>query len=121
MKDIGKYLEETALANGMTIAGVTSDAGVKANYIWRLKNGKIKNPKMRTLRALTEAARGVWDVITELWDGEDGKPPHADRDTFNALAETLTDEEVPDAIAAIQRMRTSRRRQRKPRDPNDSA
>ena len=114
MKEIGKYLEDTALANGMTIAYVTSEAGVRPNYIWRLKNGKIKSPKMRTLKALTEAARGAWDVITELWDNADGKPAGG-RDAFKALAETLTDEEIPEAIAAIQRMRTSRQR-RKSRD-----
>lgn len=116
MKDIGKYLEETALANGMTIAAVTSAAGVEANYIWRLKNGKIKNPKMRTLRSLTEAARGAWDVVTELWDTMNTDPVHADRAAFNELAETLTDDEIPDAIAALQRMRTSRRRRKPQRD-----
>lgn len=108
VEEIGQYIYDCVKANGLTIACVTAQAGVEPNYIWRLRKGRIKSPGVHTLRALTDAAKGAWDVVSELLNGTNSTAPDP-RQAFDELAETLTDDELPDAIAAIERMRISRR------------
>lgn len=66
---VGAYVQELIERRGMTIAAVTAMAGVEANYLWRLRAGKIKAPAAETIGALVRAAHGSYDrALTLLLD-----------------------------------------------------
>jgi transcriptional regulator with XRE-family HTH domain len=75
---VGGYVAGLIERHGLTIASVSSDAGVQPNYIWRLREGAIKEPAAETIGALVRAARGSYDraialLLTPNATEEDGR------------------------------------------------
>lgn len=98
MQEIGGYLRGKIFENGLKVGAVQKMVGVAPNYIWRLETGKIKQPSIRVLKALTEAVRGQWsEVRVHLRD----IPDLALADEESAYLDVIVEETPNLELAAI--------------------
>ena len=67
---IGVYLDHLIELRGLKIKAVSARAGVKSNYISRLRTGDTQAPSAAILRALTRAAGASWDDVGALLDAD---------------------------------------------------
>lgn len=115
---VGGYVQGLIDRQGMTVAAVSADAGVEANYIWRLRTGDVKKPSAEVLGALVRAARGsieravalLLDVNATEEDGHRAAAEPAFRlsDRHRAVLEDLSDEDLDLIIELAGRMRQRR-------------
>lgn len=63
---LGGYIEGLIERHGLKPADVQDAAGVRQNYLWKLINGKIKEPGAATVRDLVSAASGDIEQALEL-------------------------------------------------------
>ena len=62
----GGYIEGLIDRHSLTLADVMDAAGVRQNYLWKLINGKIKEPGAATVLNLVSAAQGDIGQALEL-------------------------------------------------------
>lgn len=67
VRAVGGYIQGLIdTSDDLTAAVVAERAGVKPNYIWRLKTGEIQEPSAKIIGLLVKAARGNVERAIEL-------------------------------------------------------
>lgn len=118
MKALEAYLSTLIHQRGLQVQDVTAQAGVNANYLWRLRNDKIASPGAPVLRQLITAVRGNIDDLALLlrddmtereaqrlarrWVDEEGE-----RERYAAEAAAMTDSELEQAIQQLEEAATN--------------
>lgn len=66
VKAVGAYIDKLIARHDLKVQEVTDQAGVSANYVWRLRTGAIKEPAAHIIASLTKAVQGSMEDITQL-------------------------------------------------------
>jgi transcriptional regulator with XRE-family HTH domain len=116
VRAVGGYIQGLIDSHGdLTAAAVAERAGVKSNYIWRLKTGDIQEPSAKIIGLLVRAARGSVERAMELLlrDGATEEDGHAAAttpmfqlsDRHQAVLSQMTEEELDALVAFVARTR----------------
>ncbi len=66
VKAVGAYIRTLRKLRQLTELAVSTEAGVGANYIWRIENGEIDRPSAENLAAITRAVSGRLEDVGNL-------------------------------------------------------
>ncbi len=112
VKALEAYITTLMQQRGLQVQEVTAMAGVKDNYLWRLRNNQIKSPGVAVLRALIIAVKGNINDLSKLLM-DDMTEAEAQRlarrwidadkiDQYRANAAVMSDEELDAAIRDLE-------------------
>jgi transcriptional regulator with XRE-family HTH domain len=119
---VGGYIRHLRTQQGLTATAVAQAAKTNSNYIWRIEQGKIKEPGAELLGTLVRAVNGsIEDAISLLLDADatvaDGEARAAQwlareelveatraQDALDQLAALIPDDRVEEALALLEEL-----------------